>query len=176
LFWHPPAVPFLCCLAWARGRGFPAWRPAGACHPSTIKGMTLTIVDEARPVTGGVHTHAGAHVAAALDGIGGPAGGAGVRRDVGGVRAVSGLAAGLRHGVPGRDRGHRQLRRRAGPPSGRVPAAPSAAATVSTEASSLARSMRRCAAAVPASPEAGSRAHRPGNRSAIHCGRSCPPP
>jgi transposase len=33
--------------------------------------MTLTIVDEARPVTGGVDTHAGAHVAAALDGIGG---------------------------------------------------------------------------------------------------------
>src|SRR5215510_13182321 len=33
--------------------------------------MTLTIVDEARPVTGGVDTHADAHVAAALDGIGG---------------------------------------------------------------------------------------------------------
>jgi transposase len=33
--------------------------------------MTLTIVDEARPVTGGVDTHAGTHVAAALDGIGG---------------------------------------------------------------------------------------------------------
>ena len=33
--------------------------------------MTLAIVDEARPVTGGVDTHADAHVAAALDGIGG---------------------------------------------------------------------------------------------------------
>jgi transposase len=33
--------------------------------------MTVTIVDEARPVTGGVDTHADAHVAAALDGIGG---------------------------------------------------------------------------------------------------------
>jgi transposase len=33
--------------------------------------MTLTIVDEARPVTGGVDTHADTHVAAALDGIGG---------------------------------------------------------------------------------------------------------
>jgi transposase len=33
--------------------------------------MTLTIVDEARPVTGGVDTHAGVHVAAALDSIGG---------------------------------------------------------------------------------------------------------
>ncbi len=33
--------------------------------------MTLTIVDEARPVTGGVDTHADIHVAAALDGVGG---------------------------------------------------------------------------------------------------------
>jgi transposase len=33
--------------------------------------MTLTIVDEARPVTGGVDTHAGTHMAAALDPIGG---------------------------------------------------------------------------------------------------------
>ena len=33
--------------------------------------MTLTIVDEARPVTGGVDTHAGTHMAAALDRIGG---------------------------------------------------------------------------------------------------------
>ncbi|MGO9077848.1 MAG: IS110 family transposase [Streptosporangiaceae bacterium] len=31
----------------------------------------MTIVDEARPVTGGVDTHADAHVAAALDGTGG---------------------------------------------------------------------------------------------------------
>jgi transposase len=33
--------------------------------------MTLTIVDQARPVTGGVDTHADTHVAAALDSIGG---------------------------------------------------------------------------------------------------------
>jgi transposase len=33
--------------------------------------MTLTIVDEARAVTGGVDTHAGTHMAAALDQIGG---------------------------------------------------------------------------------------------------------
>ena len=33
--------------------------------------MTLTIVDEARPVTGGAGTHAGTHMAAALDRIGG---------------------------------------------------------------------------------------------------------
>lgn len=35
-----------------------------------MKGMALTIV-ETRPITGGVDTHAGTHVAAALDGIGG---------------------------------------------------------------------------------------------------------
>ena len=33
--------------------------------------MTLTIVDEARAVTGGVDTHADTHVAAALDPVGG---------------------------------------------------------------------------------------------------------
>ena len=33
--------------------------------------MTVTIVEEARPVTGGVDTHAGTHVAAALDPVGG---------------------------------------------------------------------------------------------------------
>src|SRR5438309_5492703 len=33
--------------------------------------MTVTIVEEARPVTGGVDTHAGTHVAAALDPLGG---------------------------------------------------------------------------------------------------------
>ena len=31
----------------------------------------MTIVEEARPVTGGVDTHAGTHVAAALDPVGG---------------------------------------------------------------------------------------------------------
>ena len=63
------AVPVLPGLG--KRPGFAARRPAGACHPSTTKGMTLTIVDEARPVTGGVDTHADTHVAAALDGIGG---------------------------------------------------------------------------------------------------------
>ena len=33
--------------------------------------MTVTIVEEARPVTGGVDTHADTHVAAALDPVGG---------------------------------------------------------------------------------------------------------
>ena len=33
--------------------------------------MAVTIVEEARPITGGVDTHAGTHVAAALDSVGG---------------------------------------------------------------------------------------------------------
>ena len=52
--------------------------------------MTLTIVDEARAVTGGVDTHAGVHVAAALGPVGGllgvqgfPAGRAGYARLLG---------------------------------------------------------------------------------------------
>ena len=45
--------------------------------PQPVKGMTVTIVEEARPVTcraavtGGVDTHADTHVAAALDPVGG---------------------------------------------------------------------------------------------------------
>src|SRR5712691_4164422 len=39
--------------------------------PQPEKGMTVTIVEEARPVTGGVDTHADTHVAAALDPVGG---------------------------------------------------------------------------------------------------------
>src|SRR5205085_4201121 len=45
--------------------------PAGACHPSTRKGTAMTIVEDARVITGGVDTHADLHVAAALDPIGG---------------------------------------------------------------------------------------------------------
>jgi transposase len=39
--------------------------------PQPVKGMAVTIVEEARAITGGVDTHAGVHVAAALDPIGG---------------------------------------------------------------------------------------------------------
>jgi hypothetical protein len=46
-------------------------RPAGACHPSTMKGTAMTIVEDRRAITGGVDTHADVHVAAALDPIGG---------------------------------------------------------------------------------------------------------
>ena len=74
--------------------GFTARRPAGACHPSTTKGMAMTIVEDARAITGGVDTHADMHVAAALDPIGGllgvqefPATPAGYARLLGWLRA-----------------------------------------------------------------------------------------
>jgi hypothetical protein len=103
--------------------------------------MTLTIVDEARPVTGGVDTHADAHVAAALDGIGGllgvsefPATPAGYARLLGwlggfgavglaGIEGTGSYGAGLaRHiaaagiGVVEVDRSGRRDRRRKGKP------------------------------------------------------------
>src|SRR5262249_772001 len=71
-FLVPTGAAGLICLAWARGRGSQVRRPAGACHPLTPeaeKGMTVTIVEtrvQARAITGGVDTHAGVHVAAAL--------------------------------------------------------------------------------------------------------------
>src|ERR1700678_4723337 len=61
----------LICPSWTRGRGSRVRRPAGACHPFNHRkrdGMTIV---EARPVTGGVDTHADTHVAAALNSIGG---------------------------------------------------------------------------------------------------------
>ena len=69
--WHRrrcrPDLPGL-----GRGRGSRVRRPAGACHPSTVKGTAMTtMVEDARMITGGVDTHAGMHVAAALDSIGG---------------------------------------------------------------------------------------------------------
>jgi transposase len=101
--------------------------------------MTLTIVDEPRLVTGGVDTHAGAHVAAALDAVGGllgvqefPATRAGYARLVAwlagfgrvclvGVEGTGSYGAGLaRHlaaagiGVVEVDRPDRQERRRQG--------------------------------------------------------------
>ena len=40
-------------------------------EPFETEGMAMTIVESARPVTGGVDTHADVHVAAAVDGNGG---------------------------------------------------------------------------------------------------------
>src|SRR2546423_3648863 len=62
----------LMCTAWTRGLGCPG--PTGKrvrAIPQPQKGMAVTIVEEARPITGGVDTHADTHVAAALDSVGG---------------------------------------------------------------------------------------------------------
>jgi transposase len=67
----PTGATGLICLAWEEAGIHRVRRPAGACHPfNHRKEMALTIV-ETRAVTGGVDTHAGTHVAAALDPIGG---------------------------------------------------------------------------------------------------------
>jgi transposase len=134
----PTGVAGLICPSWRRGRGSQVRRSAGACHPSTLKGMALTIVEK-RAVTGGVDTHADVHVAAALDGIGGllgtesfPTTPAGYARLLGwletfgtvglvGVEGTGSYGAGLaRHlaaggvGVVEVDRPDRQDRRRQG--------------------------------------------------------------
>ncbi len=84
--------------------------------------MALTIV-ETRAITGGVDTHADVHVAAALDPDRRAARRPGVPGHPGRLRPAAGLAGRVRDGVPGRDRGNRQLRRRPGPArhSGRRP-------------------------------------------------------
>src|ERR1700683_4738861 len=101
--------------------------------------MALTIVEDARPVTGGVDTHAGTHVAAALDPVGGrhgvrefPATAAGYARLLGwlggfgtvclvGIEGTGSYGAGLARHVAAAgirvvevDRSDRQDRRRAG--------------------------------------------------------------
>ena len=101
--------------------------------------MTVTIVEEARPVTGGVDTHAGTHVAAALDPAGGllgvgefPATAAGYARLLGwlggfgtvclvGIEGTGSYGAGLARHITAAgirvvevDRSDRQDRRRQG--------------------------------------------------------------
>ncbi len=72
VFTAPTSGAGLICPAWTRGLGFPG--PTGQrvrAIPQPQKGMAVTIVEEARPITGGVDTHADTHVAAALDSVGG---------------------------------------------------------------------------------------------------------
>jgi hypothetical protein len=60
------------CLAWARGRGSQiGGQRVRAIPQTTEKGTAMTIVEDARVITGGVDTHADVHVAAALDPLGG---------------------------------------------------------------------------------------------------------
>ena len=70
--------------------------------------MTVTIV-KTRAVTGGVDTHADAHVAAALDPIGGLLGVQEFPATTAGVCPAAGLAGQVRASVPGRDRRNRKL-------------------------------------------------------------------
>src|SRR5438132_115985 len=66
---------------WSTSRSTPSWaggeptRPPATCVPPldhlNREGMTMTIVEPPRPITGGVDTHLDSHVAAALDANGG---------------------------------------------------------------------------------------------------------
>src|SRR5256714_3191107 len=70
VFTAPTSGAGLICPAWTRGLGFPG--PTGQrvrAIPQPQKGMAVTIVEEARPITGGGDTHADTHVAAALDSV-----------------------------------------------------------------------------------------------------------
>ena len=69
-----------------------------------------TIVEDTRAITGGVDTHAGMHVAAALDSIGGLLGVQEFPATAAGYAELLELAAQFREPHPGRRRGHRQLR------------------------------------------------------------------
>ena len=53
----PASGAGLICLAWTRGRVHRSDGPAVRAIPQPEKGMAVTIVEEARPVTGGVDTH-----------------------------------------------------------------------------------------------------------------------
>ena len=78
------------------------------------------IAEQALPVTGGVDTHAGVHVAAVVDRVGRVLGTQAFPADAAGY---AGALAWMRaHGRAGEGGGggHRQLRRRAGPLSGRL--------------------------------------------------------
>ena len=91
---------------------------SGTAVPSlnTIKreGMTMTIVEAARSVTGGVDTHLDVHVAAALDPLGALLGTERSPLTLLATRRCS-LARELRPVAQGRRRGHRLLWRRPGP-------------------------------------------------------------
>ena len=71
----------------------------------------MTIVEETRPITGGVDTHADVHVAAALDPVGGLLGVREFPATAAGYARPAGLAERVRERLPGRHRGDRQLRR-----------------------------------------------------------------
>ena len=77
------------------------------------------IAGRAVPVTGGVDTHAGVHVAAVVDQAGRVLGTRAFPADTSGYAGALAWAARRRRTGQGGGGGHRQLRRRAGPPPGR---------------------------------------------------------
>src|SRR5690242_17760022 len=138
--------------------------------------MALTIVEEARPVTGGVDTHADTHVAAALDPVGGlpgveefPATAAGYARLLGwlggfgtvclvGIEGTGSYGAGLARHITAAgvrvvevDRPDRQDRRRQGKsdPLDAVSAVPPKTAISRNFGSPVFRLVRRQAQALP---------------------------
>ena len=63
----------------------------GRAIPNTLReGMTMTIVEAARGITGGVDTHRDVHVAAALDPLGGLLGSESFSTDSAGYKALLG--------------------------------------------------------------------------------------
>jgi hypothetical protein len=72
------------------------------------------IAEQAGPVTGGVDTHAGVHVAAVAGRVGPGAGHPGLPGHGGRVPGRAGVDERARRAGQGRGGGHRQLRRRAG--------------------------------------------------------------
>src|SRR6266487_1999241 len=73
LMWrqHGPLVRWIALQQQGDRTSAALWAAAPSLDTSLAEGMTVTIVDAARPVTGGVDTHLDLNVAAALDAIGG---------------------------------------------------------------------------------------------------------
>src|SRR5260221_11651363 len=105
----------LICLAWEEAGVHRIRRPAGACHLfNQRKEMAMSNV-ETRAIPGGVDTHADTHVAAALDPVGGLLGVREFPVTAAGYASLLGWLGGFGT-VCLAGRGHRQLRRRPGPP------------------------------------------------------------
>ena len=99
----------------------PGGRPRLSYHRQNTRLLRFALL--LRAITGGVDTHADTHVAAALDPVGGLLGVQEFPATAAGYARLLGWLGGFGTGVPGRDRGDRQLRRWPGPPrhGGRYP-------------------------------------------------------
>jgi hypothetical protein len=107
--------------AWRKAHRSAVRGPAGACRPAshtTRKGRHGGHATPQRLVTVGVDSHKDIHVAAAVDQLGRLLGTL-RRQPPARLRPAPAVGAGAWPGGALRDRGHRQLRRRAGPLAGR---------------------------------------------------------